>query len=161
MGGGAQTFYPNDKTFYVNPQHQQNNQTNYTNRNFNFDASITKQDFPDIKTRGRVLENRIDIDLEKNGNILWQGRDEKYVMQLKREQEQLAMKEALQKQIDEKQRKKDMEKMRRKQEEMDDDVRVKEEMRALAIAEGVQPLEAYGNAGPAGPGAPPGVPARA
>jgi hypothetical protein len=38
--------------------------------NRNFDASITKQDFPNIKTRGRVLENRVDLELERNGNIL-------------------------------------------------------------------------------------------
>jgi len=35
-----------------------------------FDPLITKQDFPDIKTRGRVLENRVDLELERNGNIL-------------------------------------------------------------------------------------------
>ena len=71
----------NDKTFYVqgnsqppNPNYQTaygNDQTAYANgqRNFNFDASITKQDFPEIKTRGRV-DNRVDLDLERNGNIL-------------------------------------------------------------------------------------------
>jgi len=90
------TFYPNDKTFYV-----KNNQ-NQTAYNKNFDASITKADFPDMKVRGRVVENRVDIELERNGNILVQGRDEKQVIQNKREAEQQAMREALQKQIDEK-----------------------------------------------------------
>jgi hypothetical protein len=36
----------------------------------------TKQDFPTIMTRGRVTENRIDIELEKQGSIL-HGRNEK------------------------------------------------------------------------------------
>jgi hypothetical protein len=68
------TFYPNDKTFYV-----QNNGAQpeiMTTYNRPFDASITKVDFPDIKTRGRVHENRVDLELERNGNILTQGRDE-------------------------------------------------------------------------------------
>ena len=58
-----------------------------TSYNRNFDASITKQDFPDIKVRGRVMENRVDLDLERNGNILIQGRDEKHVIQNKKEAE--------------------------------------------------------------------------
>lgn len=45
-----------------------------------FDARITKQDFPDIKTRGRVLDNRVDLELERQGNILF-GRDEKSLLQ--------------------------------------------------------------------------------
>ena len=45
-----------------------------------FDPSITKQDFPDIKTRGRVLENRVDLELERHGNILAGGRNEQAVM---------------------------------------------------------------------------------
>jgi len=72
----------NDKTFYV-PQNA--GQSGYPHDNKNFDASITKQDFPDIKTRARVYENRIDVELERHGNILTQGRDEKGVMQNKRE----------------------------------------------------------------------------
>ena len=49
-----------------------------------------------MKTRGRVLEGRVDLDLENNGNILTQGRNESAVMQNKREAEQIAMREALQ-----------------------------------------------------------------
>lgn len=71
-------------------------QTQYGKRDFNFDASITKQDFPGIKTRGRVFENRVDLELARNGNILSQGRDEKQVMAMKKEQEQFAIKAALQ-----------------------------------------------------------------
>jgi hypothetical protein len=72
------TFYANgDKTFYV-----KNNQTVY---NKNFDASITNADFPEMKVRGRVIENRIDLELERNGNILQEGRDEKFIIQNKRE----------------------------------------------------------------------------
>ena len=63
-----------------------------------------------MKVRGRVLENRVDIELERNGNILTQGRNEKAVIQNKREGDQFVMREALQRQIDEKQRKKDAEK---------------------------------------------------
>ena len=63
------------------------NNENQTAYNKNFDASITKADFPDMKVRGRVIENRVDIDLERNGNILVQGRDEKQVIQNKREAE--------------------------------------------------------------------------
>lgn len=48
-------------------------------RNHQYDPSITKADFPNIKTRGRVFENRIDLELERGGNILTQGRDEKTV----------------------------------------------------------------------------------
>lgn len=35
------------------------NETHY------FDPRITKQDFPDIKTRARVLDNRVDLQLER------------------------------------------------------------------------------------------------
>lgn len=49
------------------------------------------------------------------------------------------MKRELQAQIDEKQRKKDEEKMRMKQEEIRDEQRVKEQMYELAVAEGMQP----------------------
>ena len=84
-----------------------------------------------------MTSNRVDLDLERNGNILWQGRDEKQVMQHKREMEQQAMKEALQAQIDEKQRKKDMEKQRMKMEELRDEQRIIQDMKNMAIAEGI------------------------
>jgi len=48
-----------------------------------------------MKTRGRVFENRVDLELEKHGNILTQGRDEKQVFQSKREADQHAVREAL------------------------------------------------------------------
>jgi hypothetical protein len=54
----------------------------------------TKQDFPTIMTRGRVTENRIDIELEKQGSIL-HGRNEKEVMLAKREEQRRQMAEAL------------------------------------------------------------------
>jgi hypothetical protein len=38
-----------------------------------------------MKTRGRVVENRMDVELEKNGSI-FQGRDEKNIIFSKREQ---------------------------------------------------------------------------
>ena len=79
------TFYPNDKTFYVQNNGVQPENTTAYNRPF--DASITKVDFPDIKTRGRVHENRVDLELERNGNILTQGRDEQQVFANKREAE--------------------------------------------------------------------------
>lgn len=47
------------------------------------------------------------------------------------------MKAALQQQIEEKKMKKDQEMMRRKQEDLQDEMRVKDEMRRLAIAEGI------------------------
>lgn len=50
-----------------------------------------------MKTRGKVFENRVDLELERQGNILLQGRDEKTIFIAKREQEQIAMREALQK----------------------------------------------------------------
>ena len=56
----------------------------------------TKADFPTIMTRGRVTENRIDLELEKQGSIL-QGRNEKEIMLLKREEQRRQMAEALQK----------------------------------------------------------------
>lgn len=45
----------------------------------------TKQDFPNIMTRGRVIEGRLDIALEKHGGIFG-GRDEKSIIQQKKEQ---------------------------------------------------------------------------
>jgi hypothetical protein len=54
----------------------------------------TKQDFPNMKTRGRVVENRMDVELEKNGSI-FQGRDEKNIIFSKREQQAQEMKNSL------------------------------------------------------------------
>jgi hypothetical protein len=39
----------------------------------------TKNDFPNFKTRGRVDQNRMDIELEKQGSIFG-GRDEKNII---------------------------------------------------------------------------------
>lgn len=47
-----------------------------------------------MKTRGRVVENRMDVELEKNGSI-FQGRDEKNIIFSKREQQAQAMKNSL------------------------------------------------------------------
>lgn len=47
----------------------------------------TKNDFPNFKTRGRVTENRMDVELEKQGSI-FQGRDEKNIILNKREIQQ-------------------------------------------------------------------------
>jgi hypothetical protein len=55
----------------------------------------TKNDFPNFKTRGRVTENRMDVELEKQGSI-FQGRDEKQIIMSKREAQQQEMKDALQ-----------------------------------------------------------------
>ena len=85
------SFYPEDRTFYVNAPHHA--QTAHSK----FDPSITKQDFPDMKTRGRVLENRVDLDLEREGNILAGGRNEQAVMAAKRDAEQRLMRDELQK----------------------------------------------------------------
>ena len=57
-----------------------------------------------------MFENRLDLELERHGNILTQGRDEKQVFQSKREADQHAVREALRLQIEEKQKKKDLEK---------------------------------------------------
>ena len=40
-----------------------------------------------MKIRGRVIENRVDLELERDGNILTEGRNESAVMQNKRGQE--------------------------------------------------------------------------
>ena len=66
-------------------------------------------DFPNIMTRGKVVENRTDLELEARGSI-FQGRDEKTILIRKKEDSQQAIKEALQKQIDEKNRRKEEEK---------------------------------------------------
>ena len=50
----------------------------------------TKMDFPNMKTRGRVTENRMDQELESKGSI-FQGRDEKQIILNKREQQQKEM----------------------------------------------------------------------
>lgn len=42
-------------------------------------------DFPSIMTRGKVLEGRLDIELEAKGNI-FHGRDEKTIMNRKKEE---------------------------------------------------------------------------
>jgi hypothetical protein len=47
-----------------------------------------------MKIRGRV-HDRVDLELERNGNILIQGRDEKHVIQNKMESNQMAMKKGL------------------------------------------------------------------
>ncbi len=39
-------------------------------------ANSTKSDFPQIMTRGKVVNNRIDLELEARGSI-FSGRDEK------------------------------------------------------------------------------------
>jgi hypothetical protein len=44
---------------------------------------LTKSDFPQIMTRGRVLEGRTDLELEARGTI-FQGRDEKAIMMKKK-----------------------------------------------------------------------------
>ena len=62
-----------------------------------------------MKTRGRVTDNRMDIELESKGSI-FQGRDEKGIILSKRELQQQEMKRDLQMQIDEKNRKKELEK---------------------------------------------------
>ena len=45
-----------------------------------YSPKSTKQDFPTIMTRGRVVEGRLDLELEKQGSILIGGRDEKDVI---------------------------------------------------------------------------------
>lgn len=69
-------------------------------------ALQTKTDFPQIMTRGKVTENRLDLELEANGSI-FQGRDEKQILIAKKQMEQNAIKEALQRQIEEKNKKKE------------------------------------------------------
>ena len=49
------------------------------------------------------------------------------------------MREALQKQIEEKQRIKGLEKEKNKQNEIRDDIRIRDEMKSMAIAEGMAP----------------------
>lgn len=80
----------------------------------------TKNDFPNFKVRGRVTENRMDMELERRGDIFI-GRDEKNIIQNKREAQQQEMKDALQMQIAEKNRKKEIEKQKRAMEEERED----------------------------------------
>ena len=55
------------------------------------------------------MEGRLDLELESRGTI-FQGRDEKTILSKKKEDSQQAIREALQRQIDEKNRKKEEEK---------------------------------------------------
>ena len=48
-------------------------------------------------TRARVLENRVDLELERQGNILTQGRNEKEVIFNKQQHDQRTMAFELQK----------------------------------------------------------------
>ena len=87
----------------------------------------TKADFPTIMTRARVTDGRLDLELEKQGSIFG-GRDEKAVMQSKKEEQRRAMQIELQKQIDEKQRKRDAAKEKERLEELRDEQRVRNEV---------------------------------
>lgn len=104
----------------------------------------TKADFPTIMTRARVTDGRLDLELEKQGSIFG-GRDEKAVMQSKKEEQRRAMQIELQKQIDEKQRKRDAAKEKERLEELRDEQRVRNE---------VQQANAEFAANQGGPGAP-------
>ena len=55
------------------------------------------------------MEGRLDLELESRGTI-FQGRDEKTILYKKKEDIQQAIRESLQRQIDEKNRKKEEEK---------------------------------------------------
>ena len=81
-------------------------------------------------TRGKITEGRLDLELEKQGSIFG-GRDEKSIMNMKKEEQRRAMQIELQKQIDEKQRKKDQEKERRRLEEIRDEQRVRNELQQV------------------------------
>ena len=78
-------------------------------------------------TRGKVTDGRLDLELEKQGSIFG-GRDEKTIMNLKKEEQRRAMQIELQKQIDEKQRKKDIAKEKERLEEIRDEQRVRNEL---------------------------------
>ena len=77
-------------------------------------------DFPQIMTRGKITDGRLDIELESRGTI-FQGRDEKTILIKKKEDNQQAIREALQKQIEEKNKKKEEEKARERQLQMMDE----------------------------------------
>lgn len=49
-----------------------------------YNAMQTKMDFPSIMTKGKVMEGRLDIELEQRGTI-FQGRDEKTILIKKKE----------------------------------------------------------------------------
>jgi hypothetical protein len=53
----------------------------------NYNPNQTKIDFPQMQTRAKVVENRIDLELEFRGNI-FQGRDEQKVLIKKKEDDQ-------------------------------------------------------------------------
>ncbi len=57
--------------------------------------SSTKTDFPMIKTRGKVTEGRTDLELEQLGSI-FSGRDEKAILERKREEGKQRMRDELQ-----------------------------------------------------------------
>ena len=79
-----------------------------------YNPNMTKMDFPSIMTRGKVTENRTDLELESRGTI-FQGRDEKMILIQKKEFNQQATREALLRQIDERNKKKEEEKQRERQ----------------------------------------------
>jgi hypothetical protein len=56
----------------------------------------SKMDFPTIMTRAKVVDGRTDLELESKGTI-FQGRDEKQVLIKKKEDQQQAIRDALQK----------------------------------------------------------------
>jgi len=68
----------------------------------------------------------MDIELEKQS--IFQGRDEKNIMLNKREQQQKEQRDYLMQQIEEKTRKKELEKQARKQEDARDEMRVRHEL---------------------------------
>ena len=56
--------------------------------------STTKMDFPQIKTRAKVTENRTDLELEQLGSI-FSGRDEKAILERKKEEAKKRMRDEL------------------------------------------------------------------
>jgi protein involved in temperature-dependent protein secretion len=78
-------------------------------------------------TRGKVLENRTDLELEARGTI-FQGRDEKAIMMQKKQEDQNAIKEALQRQIEEKNKRKEDEKAKEKELQAKEEARMKVEV---------------------------------
>ena len=96
----------------------------YQQQNQQYNPNSTKMDFPTIMTRGKVLENRLDLELESKGSI-FQGRDEKTILIRKKEDSQQAIREALQRQIDEKSRKKEEEKMKMREQDWKDEMKIK------------------------------------
>lgn len=78
-------------------------------------------------TRGKVIEGRLDIELESRGTI-FQGRDEKSILNRKKEDSQQAIRDALQKQIEEKNRKKEEDKQRERMLQIQEEQRVRNEL---------------------------------